>query len=920
MKKNLYTTLCLCLIQAMAMAQTRVTGRIADAEDKSPMPYATVAVYSISDTTLIDGAITADSGTFALSKVSRGQYILKVSFTGYTPLFKMIEVVNLQRPLDLGPIELHKGVELDEVEIAADLIPILFKGDTIEYSAAAFQPTQGAMLEELLKRLPGVEVERDGTVKSNGRVIRQILVDGERFFTDNPGFAVQNIPADYVQKVQVFDKKSEQAEFTGVNDGNEETVINLVFKPEVKKGWFGRFTAGGGADLQDDVLFRYNNRFTLNHFRGKDQLSIFGTFNNIGDFQAANAFETGSSARMETGMWRMVGSGLMQSIVPSVNWNKTITPKLRLNADYSVSRTDHKIRQRVRRESILSNGSQFFDQEDTTNTVSIGHRFGGHLTYEPNKNNRLHIRPSVSINNNSSTSSSMFETHDDTLALINQGIRRRTSENSTVSASLSTMYMYNFTKPRRSISIGADGSYNTTHATSFNYSQNDFISRIDTIDQKITNHNNRYNWRVRMDYTEPLPLDFILGLTYNISSGESKSENLYDDYNSVDSTYNQRDTVHSSVLGNRWFSQGFDIRLRRTKEKLHFSLSLRLLPSNTLNTIQGKEDIKQTNLNFTPTTYFSYQFSRQSSVDFRYTGRTQQPSTQDLAPIPNNFDPLNIRVGNPNLKSAFYHSFQSTFRRSYENFSSISGAFTANINQNEITYISIFNPDLFPNITLDSAAYRPGARLTMADNMNTYFGSGAIGYNTPIVTQRFQLSTSSSLSLRNSKSIVDRDVNTLNSTTFRQSLSLTYRQKEFDVALNGIVRGNTIKYSLQQDRNHIQYTTSYGTNFSWTIIEGVLTLSNSFSFEKTTGYSDGFDPEQMLWNAHLVWNIGKAKKGRLRFEIIDILNDQKDTQRIATENVIQDQTTNMLRRYFMVSFSYNINSHKESEYREELRR
>jgi hypothetical protein len=510
----------------------------------------------------------------------------------------------------------------------------------------------------------------------------------------------------------------------------------------------------------------------------------------------------------------------------------------------------------------------------------------------------------------------MFETLGDTL--INHGIRHRTSENSSVSTTLSIDYRRRFAKPKRTASLRTSGSYNTSQSISYNYMLNNFISNTDTINQKITSNSNRYHWSATASYTEPLPLDFILELSYNLSSGESKTENLSNNFNLIDSIFNQKDTINSNTFGNYTFNQRFDARFIKSEGKYTYSFGLGLQPSHTTNFIEGQSDIVQNILDFTPGADFRYKFSQRSTLNVRYSGRTQQPTTEQLAPIPNNTDLLNIRVGNPDLKPAFHHNFGVSHNQSFENFSSINVSINFSLTQNPITNVSIYNPDLFPNITLDSTAYRPGVRVIMADNMDpVYRGNVGLHYYTPIVTQKFTFSSSSSFVRSHSKTIVDKDVNELDFSSLWLHTRLTYDFGKSFVSLHCNYTINNTTYSLQPERDYIIQNWSYGPRFNWQIIKDKLMLSSDLQIQRITGYTDGFNPNNTMWNAQLVYTIGKTKAGQLSFQVVDILNDRKDTERFATGNTIQYTTTNILQRYFLVSFTYNLNPAKRAEAREE---
>ena len=396
MKQILIAALLLCLTQAAA-AQTSIVGRIFDVDENTPMPFAQVAIFSVQDTSLITGTTTADNGSFTIPRVQKGRYIFRAMFIGYMPLEKIIEITDDSRPFDLGRINLQKGVELAGFEITEMFIPVQVRGDTIDFNAEAFRPVEGSPLLDLLRRLPGVEVDDEGKITVGGREVTNILVDGERFFDDDPQVAARNIPADFVQRVRTYNRRSRQSQFTGIDDGDEETVIDLSFRPGMSQGWFGRLTGGVGVDaVSGNKDFRYDNSFNINYFRGRNQLTILGGFNNVNnlgftDIMAQSGTQVivmgggrggGRGGGFHGGMRGFGGlGGITQSISPGLNFVMRLNENLTVGGSYAFARTDRRQEQQTLREDILplERGSQFYDEWRESNPVSNQHRFNAEI-------------------------------------------------------------------------------------------------------------------------------------------------------------------------------------------------------------------------------------------------------------------------------------------------------------------------------------------------------------------------------------------------------------------------------------------------------------------------------------------------------------------------------------------------------------
>lgn len=921
MRKIVIAVLFACLTQFL-LAQTRITGQILDSEDKKPVPFAQIAIFSTIDTALISGTTTSTDGNFSIDQVRKGKYIFKAMFTGCTTVEKVIEVADYSKPLALGRIELKKCIELEGVEISEMLIPTIIKGDTVEFNAEAFRAIEGSMLEELIKRMPGFEIDREGNITFQGKAVRHILVDGEEFFSDDPKVAAQNIPADYVQKVQTYNRKSRQAQFTGIDDGNEETVINLVFQPGLSKGWFGRLNIGGGADAGG--AFKYNNTFNINYFRDKDQLTGFGNFNNVNDIASSHFVGTGlEGARLVSprdvmmigrgnpvNLFRGSG-GIQQSVTSGINFVKRFNSKLTIGGNYRYSGTKQESNEEIDRESILSDGtSQFYNEEKTSRRLSNRHTFGSQIRYNPNENNQLIISPSLEFGTGNNEAFTSFKTMDSTLAMLNEGTRVDSSESRNFRVNLRTEYRHRFNKPQRTLSLDLNGGFNMADNTAFNRSFNEFSSRpTDTIDQKAANDSWRYNWGATLIYTEPLMNDFALELRYNISNNENRTEKQTFGYDPITQFYDRKDSLFSNNFGNSSLNQHFTIRLQKNTERYRYTLGFSLINNHNFSYIEGQSDIPQKALNIAPQADFQYRFSPQSTLDLRYSGQTRQPTTEQLQPIPDNSNPLNIRIGNPKLKPEFSHAFSVSQRKSFSNMSSIFSSLSFGMTHNRIANITINDPNLFENIQIDSGIFRPGMYLMMADNVNlVYDVGGSFTYTTPLFFKKITLSTTTGGGLDNSKSLIDKDMNVLNDFSLSENLRINYRAKRFDVSLNGRFIINNAIYSLQPERNNIFYTTSGGADFSWQIIKNKLILSSDFNFSRMDGLSDGHNPRWSVWNAQLSWNYGKTNKGQIRLQVLDILNDNNDTQRYVTPNYIEDITSNVLKRYFLLVFTYNLQS------------
>jgi hypothetical protein len=553
---------------------------------------------------------------------------------------------------------------------------------------------------------------------------------------------------------------------------------------------------------------------------------------------------------------------------------------------------------------------QFYSETRGSQRLTNQHRLNSEIKYVPNEENELIIRPSITYGTTENYSfSNYLTTYQDTASVVNRGFTTNLSESSSFSARLRTDYRRRLGKPRRTISFELEGGLGFGNSLSKNDSESFFAarSRTDTVDQEVKGSNNNNSWSGQVAYTEPLIHDFTLELRYRISGSGSNSERLAYDKD-LSGFYTIMDSVYSNIMENSSFDQRFEARIQKNAEKYQYSVGLGVFPARSTSQVEGQRDISRNTTNFAPQASFRYRFSRQHQLNISYSGQTRQPSVSQLQPVLDNSDPLNIRIGNQDLKPSYSHSFSTRYNNFFENFSSITMSMRLGATQNQISSVTYYN--YYNDLGVDSSVFRPGVCLVRSENIGTVYNvSGMFSYSTPLFTQKITLSSTTGGSLNNSKSKIDRDVNILNNLMFSENLRITYRLQNFDVSLNGRWQTNNARYLLQSYRNNIYHTISGGADFTWQIIKNKFSISSDFTFSRMDGLTNAYNPRWNLWNAQLSYNVGKANQGQVRFRIVDILNDNKNTQRNVSETYIEDITyTNTLRRYFLLAFTYNLNT------------
>jgi hypothetical protein len=828
---------------------------------------------------------------------------------GYTTLYQTLEIRDESRPFQIRAIELSRRTEeLDAVEIIEALMPVSFRGDTIIYSADAFRAMEGAMLIDLLKRLPGVEVDRDGRITAHGRPVMQILIDGEVFFTDNPQIAAHNIPADFVETLHIYERISDAAQFTGIDDGREEMVIDLQLREDVRLDWFGRLRVGGGLDASNN--FKYANSLNINSIREGQQLFILGNLNNSNRHAGDNNWiQDGAGGMFETGGGDMVG--MARRFSPMISYVKRIDTTWQFTVSYRYRQDDERFVEGIFRENILPTGSQFHHSEGTRHNLEQLHNFNAEIRYTPNPNNEFIIQPRLALSSRTletRTTFEMFEMNDDTATIINHGQTRNSFEIPITTAQLRLSYGHRFAKPQRSLRFELTGALRRNDFLAYNYTLQHFPDRPnDTLDQHTADRGNVREWQTTATYTEPLVRDFVLSLNYSVSNTQRENEHLQHNFNPITGTHDLLDTLFSSNHEGFVLRQNFLVQMQRTRENHNYSFGLGVVHSNTTNRMDGLPDISQGIFSIAPQAMFRYSFSRRMRLELRYNGRSRSPSVLDLRRVPDNFDPLNIQIGNPELNPEFTHSINARFTNFSERMHTLNAQFWFSVTQNRIANITISDLDLFPNIPVDSSVFLPGARIIMPDNVGAAHRKTAfISYGMPLFSERLHINASVRGGMGRSRNAINKDVNVINTWSLVQDLQITYRGERFDVGLMGYFDWNNTRHSLLPGRNSRFLENFIIPSASWTIIRDRLTLSSDLMYARTTGLYADHNISSTRWNAQLSYTIGRNNNGQILFQVVDILNDRRDNYRRVTDAYIEDMIfRNNMQRFFLVSFIWN---------------
>ena len=959
--KSVFLTLFLaCLgIPSFAQAIYSLKVELVDAEKSEPVAYATVSVTVKDEKEPLKYVLTDVNGQGTINKLKKGTYIFKAELMGYKTVQK--EVV-LEQNVDLGKISMSEDVEvLDAASISAVGNPIIVKKDTIEYSASSFKTSDNDMLEELLKKLPGVEVESDGSITANGETIKKITIDGKTFFLDDPQLASKNIPAKLIEKVKVVEKKSDQAMFTGIDDGEEETIIDLSMRPGMMKGWFGNVMAGGGHDVpgqgSDMNDMRYQGAAMVGRFTDKSQISLIlngHNTNNRGFNDMAGSMMRGMRGGpgggrgmgMGMGGWGR-GNGITTSWMGGLNGAFTlIDGDMDLAGNYLYNGSVNDVIEDVKKITFNEGSRLINNQSGIGSTMTQGHRIGMRLEHKFSENTSILFEPQFHIGGGSFNESSDFETltqYDGAADAVetNKGYTSNFGENDNWQANGFLLFRQKLGKPGRTISANIRYNFSNNRINGINqsltskYDDENGLWSDDVVNQRYNQKSTSASLNGRVVYTEPLGHDLFLEANYSYGWNRNFSEKFTYNSGSDKMTdgkleYNpdgeKPDEKYSNRILNRAITQRAGLNISYQKEKFRAQLGVSANPTDTYNETTGHKPYRNTVVNWSPQAMMNYEFDDNTNIRFFYFGRSSQPSTSQLLPVPDNSDPINISLGNPNLNPYFNHNLRGMF--GYTNkktFTSVHARFGASLVENPITNarwndkgvqysIPVNGPNsgsadlrVMVNSPFGSSGFSIFSMTFGRYNQSTsYQGNGTLDsdkyYNADADTAaeifNFKAFNEDHGDLDASDAFVANLTQTM---SFTQRLRVTYRNDFVELRLGGRARVNKSWYTMKDSDVAATWNNQIDASMNWTIPGGINLIAD-VDYNWYEGYTTPQESEVVL-NAEITKLLFK-KKFTLALKAYDILGQSKNLSVNDSANFHTETRNNTLGRYVILSLTY----------------
>ena len=935
-------------------AQNKVSAVLLDSSNGEPVPFATVSLTK-------DGAkkpeyynLSGDDGHVVLAKVRHGNYLFKAELLGYKAWEKHIKV---EGDLDLGKVKMDPDKQmLDAASVSAVGNAIIVKKDTLEYNANAFKTTENDMLEDLLKKLPGVEVSEDGSITINGETIKKITIDGKTFFLDDPQLASKNIPAKIINKLKVINKKSEQAEFTGIDDGEEEKVIDLDIKPGMMKGAFGNIMAGAGRDIPTDNVtdpdWRYQGAAFLGNFTKKRQLSLILNgnntnnrgFNDLSGSMMGNMRGGGGGMGRGQGGWGG-GNGITTSYMAGVNGAWTLVDgNMDLSSNYLFNHTGKDIIEQSEKVTYAEKGvyNLIDKSEGSSLTNSNGHRFGLRLDHKFSENTSILFEPRLEFGNGNYAQDNETWRYADTLAktttdLLKYSDNLQSGSNKNVTTSGFMLFRQRLGIPGRTMTVMSRYSFSNNDLNSLNWSETTTLGVKNTINQSIKQNQRSSSLMGRLTYTEPLGNNLYAEVNYRYSWSRSTS-----DKNTTDNTTGTKDFVYSNEIINESHNQEIGVNMMYQKDKGRAQVGFAALPTNTYNSTTRYNSLtgdykpveyQDFRWNFSPRVMLWWEFNDNANGRLFYRGSSSQPSTRQLMPVPDNTDPLNISFGNPMLTPYFSHNVRGDIRyNNKRNFSSF------NIN---------FNGGYVQNPIVSLKWYDKGAAYSMPFNGPDSMNAGINGFaNVPIAKSNFSISNFARVNWSKSSYYAGENIdmttytvggdyykfmdelneNWQNDTWFKQHISVnttrtlsvlerfrvTYRSDNLELQASGRTRMNRSWYTISES-NTTTWNNQIRLTANWTMDGPGITFKAEGNYNWYNGYSTA-QPSEYVLNAEIQKLLFK-KKMTLTLKGYDILGQAKNLTVTDTDNYHNEVLNNTLGRYVILSLTYRFGTFDRSKMR-----
>ena len=917
---------------ATAQDIVQVYGQLKDA-NKSEMVGANVQLISVRDTTQRFITAVGSNGVFEFSNVPPTFYKLIFTSVGYKKSEKFVRVTSSTS--DLGEFELIEDeTVLEVIEIKSTALTVESKGDTTAINAEAFKVNPDATAEDLIAKMPSIIVNGSG-VQAQGEQVGKVLVDGREFFANDPSLALKTIPASIVQKIEIFDQQSDQAQFSGFEDGNTTKTLNIVTKPENRNGQFGRVYAGANVDSQ------YKVGGNVNHFDNAMRLSVVGLSNNVNqqNFSSEDLLGIASAGSRRGGRGGgqdggggpenfQTGNqnGISETHAYGLNYSDEWGNKIRITGSYFFNYIDNVNNQVVNRENFVPNDeNQFYSEVNNSSRKNSNQRFNMRLIYSINDRNSLIFTPTISWQKTTLDDGLLGNTTLENGTSLNSLLNGYKSSNTGYNASGSLMFRHRFDKRGRTFSIRTRMQANENNGNADLDNLTIFQSNLldsDTINQITDLDSDGITYSANVNYSEPLGERMQLQIGYSISLNETNSDKLTYDASVTPESMMPLDTALSNVFRSQYVTNAPSLGLMYRKDKMFLRASL-AYQNAVLNNTQEFPIEGETNRTFSsvlPSAMMRYRFSKDANLRIFYRSYTQNPTITQLQNVVDNSNPIYLTTGNPQLDQSTNHMlmarYSSVNTKKSSSFFMLASARLIDDYITNTTFVASKDSIINDDITL-----RKGGQISAPVNIDGYVNARLLfTYGLPVSFLKSNVNLNLGTSYTRTPGLVNRISNISNTLTYTGGVVFGSNISEnIDYTLGYDLNLNTITNNVESSLSNQYVSQNVQMKLNWIFLGGFV-FRNQFNYQVYNGYSDGFNDEYMIWNMSIGRKFLKRKQGEIELSVFDMLNQNTAINRLNTESYIEETRTDVLQQYFMLTCTYTFQNFKGFVNREKEKR
>lgn len=923
----LVVALVYCNNSAQAQStQGKVTMKVVDASTKDPVLGAMVELLPTDSINIRQRYTSTDyKGEAAFGSVQYSEYTIRISLIGYET--KSITQKFTASNLNLGNITLDiDAQDIEQINFTATAMRTSQRGDTLAYNADAFKVSRDADASALLSKMPGITVS-DGTVEAQGETVKKILVDGRELFGEDVSTAISNIPAESIKEVEVFDKKSDQAEFTGIDDGDDYKAINIVTRPGMSNGLFGKIY---GAYVTPDM---YSVGASINMFQGDRKISVIGVSNNINEqsFSTDDLLGTvGSSGGMRGGSggsyMTSKQSGLSSSNSISLNYSEKYSDKVTATAGLSFNTTSNELEEYTDRTYTFTeedSSIQSYIEDYIKNSDNYNYRFNGKLDWTINENNKLMYRPNLSFQDYTSsaiTEGTTYLTLDQMSSTLNSIDESSFQDKFGYNISNTLVYMHKFGDTGRSINVYGTASWSKTDSEVLSQSDTKYMTTDTSDDDSEDVDKNTINYTLsrtlsgNISYTETISKKSTLIASYRYSNKFSDKDQSAYLYNPITGGYDDfsadLSNIYSSTYATHQIGPGY--RYNSTNTKITAELNYQLANLDGEQSYPVSTD-PITNKSYEDFTYFAmlnHKFSNQTSLRVKLRSSTSNPSISELQEVIDSTNPLFVSSGNSSLQPTYSHSLSANFTHSnIRKGSTFMASVSADLQNDYIGSNVIIAQD--ENISLDNGVeLSQGAQYTEPVNLDGYMKlSARVNVGLPVSFIYSNLNLSLGTNYTELPSIINYQKNITQTTAYSAGAVLGSNISElvdFTISYNGGY--NVAKNSIQTSSDNTYYSQKAELRMKLEAWWG-LTFSASGSYNQYKGITDNYNEEYTLLNLSLGKKIFNNRRGEISVGVTDLFDENTSFSRTVSSTYIENVNSNVLGRLFNITFTYNLRSY-----------